>query len=111
MIRDRPQVVLGYADDRKLKDERVRRNFVWRSRRLGRRRENLHPRTYSAPRPHHTVAAEAPFATNLRRSNEDRALNFVGDPLPFGCVERRTWLDRNDLFISIGERDTALCGR
>jgi hypothetical protein len=110
MVRDRPQVVVGRADDRKLNDERVRRIFERRTRRLGRWRKNLHTRMHTAPRTRHAEATtEAVFATDLRRSNEDRALNFVGDPLPLGRIKGRPWLDCNDPFISIGEHDAAGC--
>src|ERR1700730_5159358 len=111
MVRDRPQVVVGRADDRKLKNERVRRHFDRRARRLGRWRKNLHTRAHAAPRTRHAEATKAVFATDLPRSDKDRALNSVGDLLPLGCIERRAWLNGNDLFISIRERDAAGCAR
>jgi hypothetical protein len=86
--------------------QKARRGALWR------RRKNLHTRPGSAPRsPRHAEAAEAIFATHLSWSDEDRALYFVGNLLPFSRVERRPRLYRNYVFTQVSERNTTGCAR
>src|SRR5437660_10008334 len=103
-VRDRPQVAHFH---RVLKDERVLGHFKRSSRRVRRRRQDLHARALSSPGNGHSEAVEAAVAPKLIWSGSLDLLDYL---LPLSGIERRTRFDGDDL-LAVGKSQLDPAGR
>jgi len=101
MVGDRPLATHLHG---KLKDKRVLGHVDRRYRCIGRRWQNLHARSCSAPSAGHAKAAEAAIAPNFHGSH---GLDLPNNLIPLRGIEGEAWFDGDELVVFIkGEFDT-----